>query len=77
MGSCTSHALPKPQPNHKGFMGQTTAYNKDLISLMFSLWEKTKVRMRQNMFMVARKRYVEFYGGHDPEDYQHLLGILN
>lgn len=59
----------------KGFMGQTTAYNKDLI--------KPEVLIMGENKAANEARYIHgefgkgtwtFYGGHDPEDYQHLVG---
>ena len=59
----------------KGFMGQTTAFRKDLI--------KPGVRIMGGMDASNEARYIHgnigrgmwtFYGGHDPEDYQHLVG---
>jgi hypothetical protein len=59
----------------KGFMGQTTAFNKNFI-------KKSVLIMGQNK-SANEARYVHgeygkgmwtFYGGHDPEDYQHLVG---
>ena len=59
----------------KGFMGQTTAYERDLI--------KSNVLVLGENQMNAEARYIHgqkgkgfftFYGGHDPEDYQHRVG---
>lgn len=59
----------------KGFMGQTTAYNRKLI--------KSNVLVMGENKAVGEARYIHgefgkgtwtFYGGHDPEDYQHLVG---
>jgi len=59
----------------KGFMGQTTAFNKDLIKPEVLIMGETK--------SLHEARYIHgnfgkgtwtFYGGHDPEDYQHLVG---
>lgn len=59
----------------KGFMGQTTAFNKDLI--------KPGVLIMGENKSAGEARYIHgkfgkgtwtFYGGHDPEDYQHLVG---
>jgi hypothetical protein len=53
----------------KGFMGQTTAYRKEVL--------------KSNVLVLARyihgekgKGFWTFYGGHDPEDYRHLIGDL-
>lgn len=59
----------------KGFMGQTTAYNKNLI--------KSSVLIMGENKAAGEARYIHgefgkgtwtFYGGHDPADYQHLVG---
>lgn len=59
----------------KGFMGQTTAFNKNFI-------KKDVLILGQNK-AAGEARYIHgqygkgmfsFYGGHDPEDYQHLVG---
>jgi hypothetical protein len=59
----------------KGFMGQTTAFNKKLI--------KPGVLIMGENKSAGEARYIHgkfgrgtwtFYGGHDPEDYQHLVG---
>lgn len=59
----------------KGFMGQTTGYNRKLI--------KSNVLVMGENKAVGEARYIHgefgkgtwtFYGGHDPEDYQHLVG---
>lgn len=59
----------------KGFMGQTTAYDKDLI--------KPEVLIMGELKSANEARYIHgefgngtwtFYGGHDPEDYRHAVG---
>lgn len=59
----------------KGFMGQTTAFRKDLLKPEVLVMGETKT--------VNEARYIHgefgkgqwtFYGGHDPEDYQHAVG---
>ncbi len=59
----------------KGFMGQTTAFKKDLVKSDVLILGETKP--------AGEVRYIHgtygygtwtFYGGHDPEDYQHLVG---
>ena len=59
----------------KGFMGQTTAFNMDYI--------KPNVLIMGENKAAGEARYIHgtfgkgtwtFYGGHDPEDYQHLVG---
>jgi len=59
----------------KGFMGLTTAFNEKLI--------KPGVTIMGEMKTAGEARYIHgeygkgqwtFYGGHDPEDYQHVVG---
>lgn len=59
----------------KGFMGLTTAYRKELL--------KPNVLVMGEMKIANEARYIHgemgkgqwtFYGGHDPEDYQHAVG---
>lgn len=59
----------------KGFMGQTTAFNKKYV--------KPNVIVMGELKSANEARYIHspygkgtwtFYGGHDPEDYQHLVG---
>jgi hypothetical protein len=59
----------------KGFMGQTTAFNKNII--------KPGVLIMGDNKSLNEARYIHgefgkgtwtFYGGHDPEDYQHYVG---
>ncbi|MBU0764847.1 MAG: asparagine synthetase B [Bacteroidetes bacterium] len=58
----------------KGFMGQTTAYNKDIL--------KSNVLIMGENKAADEARYIHgefgkgtwtFFGGHDPEDYQHFV----
>jgi hypothetical protein len=59
----------------KGFMGQTTAFRKDVL--------KTNVLVMGEYKPANEAKYIHgeygkgtwtFYGGHDPEDYQHAIG---
>jgi len=58
-----------------GFMGQTTAFNKDVI--------KSDVIIMGELKTANEARYIHgtlgngtwtFFGGHDPEDYRHFVG---
>jgi hypothetical protein len=59
----------------KGFMGQTTAFNKQYIKKEVLIMGENKglnsVRYIHGEF---GKGQWTFYGGHDPEDYQHFVG---
>lgn len=59
----------------KGFMGQTTSFKESLI--------KPDVLIMGELKSAGEARYIHgeygkgqwtFYGGHDPEDYQHMVG---
>lgn len=59
----------------KGFMGQTTAYNKDLIkSDVLIMGENNSANEAKYIHGKFGKGMWTFYGGHDPEDYQHRVG---
>ena len=59
----------------KGFMGQTTAFNKPLIRPDVVLLGETKAAGEAKYIHgIYGKGFWTFYGGHDPEDYQHRVG---
>lgn len=59
----------------KGFMGQTTAFRKDLIkSDVLILGELPGRNEARYIHGNIGKGTWTFYGGHDPEDYQHRVG---
>jgi len=59
----------------KGFMGQTTAYKKKLIKPeIVIMGENKEINEVKYLHGVMGKGFFTFYGGHDPEDYQHLVG---
>nr|WP_199269695.1 asparagine synthetase B [Mucilaginibacter sp. JXJ CY 39] len=59
----------------KGFMGLTTAFNKSLLKPSVTVMGEMKT---QNEARYIHGEYGKgqwtFYGGHDPEDYQHAVG---
>jgi hypothetical protein len=58
----------------KGFMGQTTAFRKSYIkSNVLVLGENKPVDEARYLHGVYGKGFWSFYGGHDPEDYQHRV----
>ena len=58
-----------------GFMGQTTGYKKELIkSNVIILAENQTINEAKYIHGVLGKGQWTFYGGHDPEDYQHFVG---
>jgi hypothetical protein len=59
----------------KGFMGQTTAFKKNLIkSEVLVLGETKSLAEAKYIHGTFGKGTWTFYGGHDPEDYQHFVG---
>jgi len=59
----------------KGFMGQTTAYKKRLIKSEVVIMGETKsIDEAKYLHGTFGKGFWTFYGGHDPEDYQHFVG---
>ncbi|MFD2552636.1 asparagine synthetase B [Bizionia sediminis] len=59
----------------KGFMGQTTAYNRDQIKANVLVMGENKTNGEARYIHgVKGKGFFTFYGGHDPEDYTHKVG---
>ena len=59
----------------KGFMGQTTAFNPNTIkSTVLILGQNNTNNEVRYLHGVKGKGMFTFYGGHDPEDYQHRVG---
>lgn len=59
----------------KGFMGQTTAFNRaTLKSNVLVLAENKLNEEARYIHGIKGKGFFTFYGGHDPEDYQHRVG---
>ncbi|SDL45282.1 hypothetical protein SAMN05421823_10665 [Catalinimonas alkaloidigena] len=59
----------------KGFMGQTTAFKKRLIKSDVLVMGETKAAHEARYIHgTIGKGFWTFYGGHDPEDYQHHVG---
>ncbi len=58
----------------KGFLGQTTAFKKKLIkSEVIIMGETKKIDEARYIHGTFGKGTWTFYGGHDPEDYQHFV----
>ena len=58
----------------KGFMGQTTAFKKRLVkSDVVILGDVNSIDEAKYIHGVFGKGFWTFYGGHDPEDYQHMV----
>lgn len=58
-----------------GFMGQTTDFRKDLIkSNVLILGENKSIGTAKYIHGEFGQGTWTFYGGHDPEDFQHLVG---
>ena len=59
----------------KGFMGQTTSFDPNTIkSTIVVLGENKSNREGRYIHGTKGKGMFTFYGGHDPEDYQHRVG---
>ena len=59
----------------KGFMGQTTAYNPENIKANVLVMGESKLNGEARYIHgIKGKGFFTFYGGHDPEDYQHRVG---
>ncbi len=58
----------------KGFMGQTTAFNEDVIKKnVLIMGENKAAHEARYIHGTFGKGMWTFYGGHDPEDYQHFV----
>lgn len=59
----------------KGFMGQTTMYHKNQVKKSVTiLAERAGADQVRYLYSNFGKGFFAFYGGHDPEDYQHQVG---
>ncbi len=59
----------------KGFMGQTTSFNRDEIkSNVLVMGENRTNGEAKYIHGIKGKGFFTFYGGHDPEDYTHKVG---
>jgi len=59
----------------KGFMGQTTAFSgNEIKSNVLVLGENKANGEAKYIHGIKGKGFFTFYGGHDPEDYQHRVG---
>lgn len=58
-----------------GFMGQTTAFRKQFLKPTVLVLAETKIANEARYIHgEAGKGFWTWYGGHDPEDYQHMVG---
>jgi hypothetical protein len=59
----------------QGFFGQTTGFKKELIKPdVVIMGENKEIREAKYIHGIMGKGFWTFYGGHDPEDYQHQVG---
>jgi hypothetical protein len=59
----------------KGFMGQTTSFDSELIKSNILTLGKCELNDEARYIHGQKgKGFFTFYGGHDPEDYQHRVG---
>ncbi|MDQ7916809.1 asparagine synthetase B [Mesonia sp. MT50] len=59
----------------KGFMGQTTSFDRQTIKANVLVMGENKANQEARYIHgIKGKGFFTFYGGHDPEDYQHKVG---
>jgi hypothetical protein len=59
----------------KGFMGQTTAFREQFIKSNVTIMGETKsIKCAKYIHGEKGQGQWTYYGGHDPEDYRHLVG---
>ncbi|MEQ8302183.1 MAG: asparagine synthetase B [Cyclobacteriaceae bacterium] len=59
----------------QGFYGQTTGFKKHLVKPdVVIMGENREIKETKYIHGVLGKGFYTFYGGHDPEDYQHTVG---
>lgn len=59
----------------KGFMGQTTSYDRNTIKAnVLVMGENRSNGEARYIHGIKGKGFFTYYGGHDPEDYQHRVG---
>ena len=59
----------------KGFMGQTTSFTRDEIKSNVLVLGESKINGEAKYIHgIKGQGFFTFYGGHDPEDYQHRVG---
>ncbi len=59
----------------KGFMGQTTAFKERLLKpQVVVMGENKDLNEAKYIYGEEGKGFFTFYGGHDPEDYEHFVG---
>ena len=59
----------------KGFMGQTTAFDREGVKPTVMVLGENKVNGEARyLHGIKGQGFFTFYGGHDPEDYQHRVG---
>jgi len=59
----------------KGFMGQTTSFDRNTVKPTVLVMGESKInREARYIHGTKGKGMFTFYGGHDPEDYQHRVG---
>lgn len=59
----------------KGFMGQTTSFEREEVKSTVLVLGENKINGEARYIHgIKGKGFFTFYGGHDPEDYQHRVG---
>jgi hypothetical protein len=58
----------------KGFMGQTTAFDSALVKSNILVMGTCELNGEVRYLNGQESMFTLFYGGHDPEDFQHQVG---
>ena len=75
MGSYSNNAYPKPYQFNQGLHGANYGIQKNKIKPeVVILAENRAVNEARYIHGTIGKGHWTFYGGHDPEDYQHFVG---
>jgi hypothetical protein len=75
MGSYTYYVVSNHTALVKGFMGQSTAFDPETLKPDVLILGDNQINGEARYIHgVKGKGMWTFYGGHDPEDYQHRVG---
>ena len=75
MGYGSKYVMPKSYLIGKRFHGQTTAFDTSTVKSTVLIMGQNNINGEARYIHgVKGKGMFTFYGGHDPEDYQHRVG---
>lgn len=75
MGSRADHAMSKPYGFGERFYGADTAFTREEVKPTVLVLGENKINGEARyVHGIKGKGFFTFYGGHDPEDYQHRVG---